>query len=142
METMKNKNVIFTDIDGVLNTIHRNEWNKNSIDLYNKLVSEFNLEAVITSTWRLNHTIEQMRTIFMERGVCVKIVDFCPVFPQGGKGAEIKDWLNSNGVGKFIILDDNVRDIINCGLPNVIKCRSWIGFSEEDYVFAKKLLTQ
>ena len=34
-------NYIFTDIDGVLNTINRNQWNKTSIDLYNKLCHEF-----------------------------------------------------------------------------------------------------
>ena len=43
---------VFTDIDGVLNTINRNQWNKTSIDLYNKLCHEFNLKPVISSTWR------------------------------------------------------------------------------------------
>ena len=41
-------NYIFTDIDGVLNTINRNQWNKTSIDLYNKLCHEFNLKPVIS----------------------------------------------------------------------------------------------
>ena len=43
---------------------------------------------------------------------------------------------------KFIILDDNVRDIQEYGLPNVVKCRSWVGFSEEEYVLARKYLSK
>ena len=39
-------NIIFTDIDGVLNTVNRNDWNKTSIHLYNKLCKEFDLKAV------------------------------------------------------------------------------------------------
>lgn len=138
---MTKRNIIFTDIDGVLNTINRNEWNKNSIDLYNKLVDEFNLEAVISSTWRLNHTQSQLQKIFDEKGLQVKIHDFTPVFPDEGRGAEIEHWLFNNSVGKFVILDDSVRDIIAWGLPNVVRCRGWIGFTQEEYEVAKKLLS-
>jgi hypothetical protein len=135
-------NYIFTDIDGVLNTINRNQWNKTSIDLYNKLCHEFNLKPVISSTWRLNHTKEQLQEIFTKQGVTVSIYDFTPVFPDEGRGGEIEHWLFRNSVNKFIILDDSVRDIVNWGLPNIVKCRGWVGFSEEDYVVAKKILSK
>ena len=133
-------NIIFTDIDGVLNTINRNDWNKNSIDLYNKLCKEFDLKAVISSTWRLNHTKAQLQDIFNEKGVEVEIIDFTDSFSDEGRGREIEDWLFSHSHGKFIILDDSVRDIIAWGLPNVVRCRGWIGFSQEEYDLARKLL--
>jgi hypothetical protein len=34
-------NVIFTDIDGVFNTINRNQWSPLSLDLYDDLCQEF-----------------------------------------------------------------------------------------------------
>ena len=133
-------NIIFTDIDGVLNTVNRNDWNKTSIDLYNKLCKEFDLKAVISSTWRLNHTKEQLQAIFNEKGVEVEIIDFTDSFSDEGRGREIEDWLFSHSHGKFIILDDSVRDIIAWGLPNVVRCRGWIGFSQEEYDLARTLL--
>jgi hypothetical protein len=133
-------NIIFTDIDGVLNTVNRNDWNKNSIDLYNKLCKEFDLKAVISSTWRLNHTKSQLQNIFNEKGVEVEIIDFTDSFPDEGRGREIEDWIFNNSHSKFIIIDDSVRDIIAWGLPNVVRCRGWIGFSQEEYELARELL--
>ncbi len=135
-------NIIFTDIDGVLNTINRAQWNKNSIELYNKLCQEFDLKPVISSTWRLNHTKEQLQSIFTEQGITTPIYDFTDSFPDEGRGREIEDWIFNNSYNKFIILDDSVRDIIAWGLPNVVKCRGWIGFSEEEYNLARYLLNK
>ena len=135
-------NIIFTDIDGVLNTVNRNDWNKTSIHLYNKLCKEFDLKAVISSTWRLNHTKDQLQKIFDEKGVDVEIYDFTDSFPDEGRGREIEDWLFTNSHVKFVILDDSVRDIIAWGLPNVVRCRGWIGFSEEEYNLAREILSK
>jgi hypothetical protein len=135
-------NFIFTDIDGVLNTVNRNQWNKTSIDLYNKLCLEFNLKPVVTSTWRANHTKAQLQKIFTYQGIVTPIYDFTPIFPDEGRGGEIEHWLFNNTVSKFIILDDNVRDIQSFGLPNVVKCRGWIGFSEEEYNECRRILTK
>ena len=93
-------NYIFTDIDGVLNTINRNQWNKTSIDLYNRLCHEFNLKPVISSTWRLNHTKEQLQKIFTEQGITVTIYDFTDSFPDEGRGREIEDWILKNPINK------------------------------------------
>ena len=135
-------NIVFTDIDGVLNTINRVQWNKNSIELYNKLCQEFDLKPVISSTWRLNHTKEQLQSIFTEQGITTPIYDFTDSFPDEGRGREIENWIFNNSYNKFIILDDSVRDIIAWGLPNVVRCRGWIGFSEEEYSLARYLLNK
>ncbi len=133
-------NIVFTDIDGVLNTINRNQWNKKSIDLYNRLCLEFNLRPVISSTWRLNHTKEQLQKIFTSQGILTPIYDFTESFPGEGRGREIEDWIFNNSYNKFIILDDSVRDILSWGLPNIVKCRGWVGFSEEEYNIARDIL--
>lgn len=133
-------NIAFTDIDGVLNTVNRNQWNKSSIDLYNKLCLEFNLRIVVTSTWRTNQTKSQLQKIFTEQGIITPIYDFTPIFPDEGRGSEIEHWIFNNTINKFIILDDNVRDINSFGLPNVVKCRGWLGFTEEEYKIARTIL--
>ena len=133
-------NIVFTDIDGVLNTVNRNKWNENSVDLYNSLCEEFNLHPVITSTWRINHTIDELQKIFNKNGVRVPIYDYTPIFPDEGRGREIENWIFNNTYSKFIIIDDTIRDLLECGLPNIIKCRSWIGFSKDEYDLARKIL--
>lgn len=133
-------NIIFTDIDGVLNTINRNQWNKTSIDLYNKLCQEFDLKPVISSTWRLNHSKEELQDIFTRQGIITPIHDVTPNLSGEGRGAEIETWLFNNSYNRFIIVDDYVHDIVSCGLPNVVKCRGWLGFSQEEYDLARNFL--
>lgn len=133
--------VIFTDIDGVLFNTTASSWNKTAINLYNKLCQEFNLKVVISSTWRKNHTIYQLENIFLQNGIDVEILDFTPIIPFDGRGAEIEEWLRNNQVDNFIIIDDCTRDIERQGLRNIVKCRGWVGFSEEDYQLSREILT-
>jgi hypothetical protein len=131
---------VFTDIDGVLFNTTSNSWNKTAINLYNKLCLEFNLKAVISSTWRTNHSIYQLQNIFLQNGIEVDIYDYTPIISFDGRGSEIEEWLRNNEVDNFIILDDCTRDIERHGLPNIVKCRGWVGFSKEDYDIAEKFL--
>jgi len=131
---------VFTDIDGVLFNTTSNRWNKTAINLYNKLCLEFNLKAVISSTWRTNHSIYQLQNIFLQNGIEVEIYDYTPIISFDGRGSEIGEWLRNNEVDNFIILDDCTRDIERQGLANIVKCRGWIGFSQEEYDIAKKFL--
>ena len=66
--------VIFTDIDGVLNPHWRKMWDKKAISSYNKLCKEFDLKPVITSTWRLNHTKEELQDVFTNHSVYFSVV--------------------------------------------------------------------
>lgn len=133
-------NIIFTDIDGVFNTTTDSRWNKKSIDYYNLLCDEFDLKPVITSQWRVNRTISDLQKIFNEQGISTPIYDFTPILPGEVRGSEIEYWLFNNSFNKFIIIDDNVRDIEQLGLPNVVKCRGWIGFGKEEYELSRQIL--
>ena len=135
-------NIIFTDIDGVLNTVNKNQWNRTSIDLYNSLCQEFDLHPVVTSTWRTNHTIQELQKIFTNNGIITPIYDCTPIIPGEGRGSEIEYWLFNNSHKKFIIIDDNISDIQEYGLPCVVKCRGWIGFSQEEYDISRKILNR
>ena len=136
---MKN-NYIFTDIDGVFNTVSRTEWNPLSVQLYDELCEEFTLKPVITSTWRVKHSISELSRIFQYQGIQTDIYDFTPVITTEGRGGEIENWLHDNQYDNYIILDDNIRDIESYNLKNIVKCRGWLGFTKEEYEICRNIL--
>jgi len=131
-------NYIFTDIDGVLNTNYKKKWNKKSIDIYNKICSDFNLIPIITSTWRVRYTISQLQEIFDNQLVDVKIYDYTPIL-NNHRGLEIKDWLSNNEYDKYVVIDDKIYDIIPY-VNNIVQCKGWIGLTNEHYGKIKKII--
>jgi hypothetical protein len=133
-------NYIFTDIDGVFNTVNKNDWISISVELYDDLCQEFNLKPVITSTWRVKHNISELSRIFQYQGITTEIYDYTPIITTEGRGGEIENWLQNNQWDNYIILDDNIRDIESYGLQNIVKCRSWLGFTKEEYEICRNIL--
>ena len=130
---------IFTDIDGVHNTVTRNDWTPASCDLYDDLCREFGLLPVITSTWRIKHTHKELQRVFDYQGITTEIFGVTPVLNEG-RGLEILEFLRDNPCDGYVILDDNTRDIESVGLDNVVKCRSWLGFTSEEYEICRGIL--
>lgn len=132
---------IFTDIDGVLNPHWRTEWDRNAIGCYNRLCKDLGLMPVITSTWRLAHTKEQLQRIFAEQGIDVEIHDYTPHMDRQDRGVEIKAWIDENGPDDYVVIDDRVHDI-EPYVGNVVKCRSWIGLTEEECDLIREMLVK
>ena len=130
---------IFTDIDGVLNTVTRNDWNPISCELYDSLCQEFNLKPIITSTWRVKHSQKEIQRILEYHGITTERYGVTPVL-NDGRGLEIHEFLRENPCDNYIIIDDNTRDIESVGLDNVVKCRSWLGFTKEEYEICREIL--
>jgi len=124
--------VLFTDIDGVLNPHWSKKWSKNAIMIYNQVCNEFDLKPVITSTWRIAHTKEQLQKIFSNQGINVEIYDYTPLIDQADRGLEIQKWLSDNKCDNYVVIDDKVSDIVKY-VSNVVHCRSWIGLSKDEY---------
>jgi len=133
-------NVIFTDIDGVLNYSYKNQWIDESIDIYNRLCEEFDLKPVISSTWRTNHSKKDLQHIFNYYGITTPIYDYTPILPEQPRGVEIETWIFENNPNKWIVIDDQVTDILPF-VSNVVKIRGWVGLSEEDYLTISKILS-
>lgn len=129
---------IFTDIDGVLNPHWKKKWSKPSVAIYNKICKEFDLVPVITSTWRINHTKEQLQEVFINQGIDVIIHDYTPHIDQADRGIEIKEYLSNNPCEGYVIIDDRTSDI-EPHIDNVVKCRSWLGLTEDEYNEIKKI---
>ena len=131
--------VIFTDLDGVLNPHWKTKWSKSSIQIYNQICQEYDLKPVISSTWRINHTKEQLQKIFDDQGIEVEIYDYTPHLDQKDRGLEIKEWLSNNKVDNYVVIDDIVHNITP-HVDNVIKVRNWVGLTTEEYIEIKKIL--
>ena len=131
-------NVIFTDIDGVLNPHWKSKWSKNAISIYNRLCYEFNLLPVITSTWRLNHSKEELQRIFTEQGISSTIYDYTIHLEQQDRGLEIENWLSNNKFDFYVVIDDRVSNI-EPYVNNVVKCNSWEGLTINEYNKIKEI---
>jgi len=140
-------NIIFTDIDGVLNPDWNKKWKKSCIKLYNQICDEFNLIPVITSTWRLNYTKPELQQIFHQQGITAQILDYTPNLDDIDRGLEIKEWFKLNQhleIKNWIILDDKVDDITpHIKLENqnkIIKCFGLDGITNKEYNKIKNIL--
>ena len=69
---------------------------------------------------------------FIQKGIDVEIYDFTPHIDQADRGLEIKTWLSNNKVDSYVVIDDKTSDIVKY-VENVIKVRSWIGLTSEEY---------
>ena len=123
----------FLDIDGVLNSHkylqrlvgvipkrfdERDEMmlDPSKIALLNDLTKRHDVKWVLSSSWRLAHSLERMRALLRARGFEGELIDRTPdigvsttgvivVSPE--RGHEIQAWLNAHPVKAFVILDDS-----------------------------------
>lgn len=126
------KNIIFLDVDGVLNCqIFYEERERLSIDdplrkedicrrrisWLNELCIDTDAVIVVSSTWRQGRTVEELQQLMNAHGATFTIIGKTPTL-QVARGVEIKQWLVDNikelvGVHYFdfyryaIIDDDN-----------------------------------
>ena len=126
-------NVLFLDIDGVLNSINcealhqnvihnddidHNVFRKDLVDNLRTIVHLFDLEIVITSTWRLDYTLPELRNIFnkqfSDKSHYKKfdIIDCTTKHffnnDKNERAGQIKQWLfdKKYDVDNYFILDD------------------------------------
>lgn len=144
--------VIFLDIDGVLvtrNSIkyqHLNfpddssiQFGKKAVKNLNKLIRLTEAKIVISSTWRLFHSLDKLQEIFITQGVKGNIISTTSVeratieedIPRGQK---IADWLENNSTVKhYVIIDDDVQaDCIQFHPYNCVETSYKRGFAPED----------
>ncbi len=103
--------IVFLDIDGVLKLDWGSvQWTKSCINVLNTLTRELNLKYVVTSTWRVANSKEELQKIFIKQGIIGEIIDYTPILCQD-RGFEIAAWLNDNPTTEWICLDDKITDI-------------------------------
>ncbi len=128
---MKAERVLFLDIDGVLNSVsfmkaryYLGEDNVGhaldpaAVAHLQRVVEVTGCEIVLSSTWRLIHSLADMRGMLIAAGMRhpVPLIDKTPCLDrrQGrieinpGRGKEVQAWLDRVGFeGKFCCIDDD-----------------------------------
>ncbi len=67
--------IVFLDIDGVLKLDWgKVQWTKHCINVLNTLTRELKLKYVVTSTWRVSNTKEEMQRIFIQQGIIGEMI--------------------------------------------------------------------
>ena len=115
-------NIIFLDIDGVLNSqkflIEQN--NKNVLDLVERQISDIdpknleilkeiifltNSKVVITSSWRKLNIYPLVKEKLIDIGI--PIIGETPII-ESKRGEEIRKYIKENNVENYIIIDDDI----------------------------------
>ena len=141
-------NIIFLDIDGVLRTNKSDQYwsevtrkpipksifdryfDKQSISILNEIIHYTNVKVVITSTWRTQHTLDELRQIFKIRGFHGEIVDKTNILDN--RGEEIQEWLDTHDVNKYVVIDDSIKDIlVHINAKRIVKCETNTGLTSD-----------
>lgn len=131
------KKLLFLDIDGVLNSWHyfknnktlidssesekdfkKNKWthlDPDAIKRVNRLVNLSGVEVIISSTWRLLFSVEEINKMLAFRGATFQATNRTPEGYYRGmssrpcRGDEIKEFIDNfpEPVDAFVILDDD-----------------------------------
>ncbi|MFP8489639.1 HAD domain-containing protein [Gracilimonas sp. Q87] len=155
-QDLESKLTLFVDIDGVLNTedhLRRQkrqtgrttsrDWCPIAMAHLKLVVEYYNGQIVVTSTWRYDHSLRQLKALFEENGVPGDfVVGVTPslIYESSGKvnrGDEIRQWiaehLYSEEIPRYVILDDIDEGLSQFG-ERFILCDPKVGFADKKKV--------
>lgn len=94
-------------------------FNKISVDCLNEIIYLTGADIIVTSNWRLKLDLEELKKTFKNRGVDGYIKGITESFissyeplPIGNRGIEILKYIQTNNINNYVIIDDQVSDII------------------------------
>lgn len=145
------KSILFLDVDGVLRTeksdlywsnilcqpipyrVFDRNFSDNSVKNVNEIIAYTRAKIVITSTWRNNLTLLELKDIFLKQGINGEIIG--KTENGSNRGEEILDWIDTYNVTSFVVIDDQVKDILNY-IPKkyVVKIDPIEGFDDSKLV--------
>ena len=142
--------IIFLDIDGVLRT-HKSdlEWSlklgepipelckryfsKTAVSNLNEITGWSRAKIVVISTWRTLVSFDDLKKIFKDNGVSSEVIGITPI--GSSRGEEIEQYISENDIRDYVVLDDNVNDILNIiDNDKVIKIDSRIGLEDDEII--------
>ena len=123
------KNILFLDIDGVINIVFKKgyEFDSRPIKQLKRVILESNCYLVISSTWRKTKTLKWLREKFKEWGIAKSRVLGVTPNLEKRRGYEIDAWLNNNRyrIRNYVIVDDDSD--METHLSKLIQTRTFQG---------------
>ena len=153
--------IIFLDIDGVLNndsddsidlTDKAHFINPTLVTRLNNLIASTDAKVVLTSTWRLGLTLDEILdlcSIIGLEGEVIGMTDSLNQYPFIHRGNEILKWIidNEDLVGpkheykSYVIIDDD-NDMLYRQRNNFVKVDGELGLTEENVLDAFSILNK
>lgn len=136
-------NIIFLDVDGVLNnekyilkTHDSTALDPESIRLIRKLASKTNSKIVLSSSWRYI----KVDVKYLEDELEIEFFDLTSFDRTITRGENIRQWLriHQKNVKNYVIIDDEDDDIKDS--RHFVQTKFKIGFKEKDYQKAFDIL--
>lgn len=151
---MNNKlNIIFLDIDGVLNNKSTDEYAPTGcigimdekVELLQQLIGRTGAKVVLSSDWRLDKDKNTKDYVYLTNKLNnynIKIFDITPDIRWSERGNEILEWLNVHKVDGWVVLDDiDFSGFYNPEiLPHVIITNPEVGLQQSDINLATKII--
>ncbi len=149
--------VIFLDIDGVLNSsayfdrigvgrdglrlpaFSGDQIDPEAVGRLNEIVATTNARIVISSSWRLGHTLEELRELLAARGLVGNIIGVTPNLMTDARSEEIKKWIERHGATNYVILDDDHLAGVGMG-PRFVWTSFVYGLTDEHVEQAIRIL--
>lgn len=137
------RNILFLDIDGVLNhdkEDHPHVFAPDCVhELRRILEASPHTQIVLSTSWRTGFSLFALGWLWRQHGLPdERVMGRTSESRTGSRGAEIKQWLDNPPllaeeyhVGRFAVLDDEVEDILQ-HIPeqSVFACDPWHGLTE------------
>ena len=143
--------IIFLDIDGVLRThksdlewsqrlgvpipvsVYDRRFDRKIVSYINEIVGYTRAKIVVTSTWRVKYSLEELKQIFRDNGITAEIIGKTDIGLN--RGEEIEQYISENEIENYVVIDDQVNDILkHIPKERVIKVDPFIGFEDVDKV--------
>jgi len=130
--------VLFLDVDGVLNAVgtkNKSPHGTYGVDperakILDRIVDQTGCYIVLSSTWRKYPDLVAYLFGTLSPATRSMIVSKTPVFSNGERGDEIREWLDSNpGVKTFAILDDDAD--MGSVLPFLVQTHPFEALTDE-----------
>ena len=120
--------IIFLDIDGVLNVLCENKdeygciFHEQFVDNLKYIIDETDAKIVISSSWR-DSGLDIMKELWKFRNLPGEVIDITPTVLETAdyfdiefydlvdRGYEIQQWLDTNNVLSYVIIDD-INDML------------------------------
>lgn len=136
--------LLFLDIDGVLTsdaTKSRKEllytFSESCVGALNRILTENNVQIILTSSWRTVFDAEKQNQIFSENGVIQFPGGQTNDFGYKNRNIEIRDFMEGKKVESFVILDDMKLDGFD---NNFVHINPATGLTEKDLEKANIIL--
>lgn len=113
--------------------VYDRRFDQKCVSNINYIISLTRAKIVVSSTWRNNFTIEELKVIFRSRGISGEVIDKTGIGLT--RGEEIRQWLDTNEVTDYVVIDDQVKDILSWVDKNrVVEVNCQLGFESDELV--------